>query len=228
MTRRVLIVGAGGFGREILHWVDLALQAGSQPDWRVGGFLDQNAAALDGFEIDVPIVGDPATYQPQPDDLFLNAIGAPQTKLAVCRQLAERGADFPAWVHPLASLAARSRLGRGTLLLPNSGVSVDVTIGEFVTLNCRSVVGHDAVIGDGCTLNSFVDVAGGAVLGTGVSVGSHGVIAPRARVGDFTTVGAGSVVVRKTKPGTTVLGVPAKRLEFPAEVPVSVEQRRSA
>ncbi|MBI1310144.1 hypothetical protein GC176_02465 [bacterium] len=221
MSRRVLIVGAGGFGREILHWLDLALQAGSQPTWHIGGFLDRNTTALDNFNIDVPIIGDPATYSPQPDDLFLCAIGAPRTKLAVCRELATRGAEFPAWVHPLATVGARSQLGRGTLLLPNAGVSVDVTLGEFVTLNCRSVVGHDAVIGDGCTLNSFVDVAGGAVLGAGVSVGSHGVIAPRAKVGDFTTVGAGSVVVRRTKPGTTVLGVPAKRLDFPAETSAS-------
>ena len=217
MSRRVLIVGAGGFGREILHWLNLAIEAGEQPDWCIGGFLDRNPAALAAFEIDVPIVGDPATYVPEADDIFLCAIGAPKTKLAVCRELVARGAEFPAWVHPLASIGARSRIGQGTLLLPNSGVSVDVTIGDFVTLNCRAVVGHDAVIGDGCTLNSFVDVAGGAVLGTGVSVGSHGVVAPRAKVGDFTTIGAGSVVVRRTRPGTTVLGVPAKRLQFPAD-----------
>lgn len=217
MNRRVLIVGAGGFGREILHWVDMALKADAAPDWEIGGFLDQNPQALDGYAVDVPIVGDPATYDPRPDDVFLCAIGDPRTKLRVCRQLVDRGADFPAWVHPGASLAARSTIGRGTILLPEAGISVDVTIGEFVTVNCRAGIGHDVVIGDGCTLNSFVNVAGGAVLGTGVSVSSHGVIAPRARIGDFSTVGAGSVVVRRTKPETTVLGVPATRLQFPAD-----------
>ncbi|MHC4875991.1 MAG: NeuD/PglB/VioB family sugar acetyltransferase [Planctomycetota bacterium] len=221
MNKRVLIVGAGGFGREILHWLDTAVQSGDVPDWKIGGFLDANPRALADFDIDLPIVGDPANYEPQADDVFLCAIGAPKTKLKVCRSLLERGADFPAWVHPTALVGARSRIGRGSLLLPNSGISVDVTLGEFVTLNCRAVVGHDAVVGDGCTLNSFVDVAGAAVLGTGVLVGSHGVVAPRAKVGDFTTIGAGSVVVRRTKPETTVLGVPAKRLEFPAETSAS-------
>ena len=217
MSRRVLIVGASGFGREILHWVDVAMRAGAVPDWELRGFLDRNPNALDDFAVDLPIIGDPATYDPQPGDLFLCAIGEPKTKLRVCRDLVERGADFPPWVHPLASLAARSTIGRGTILLPDAGVSVDVTIGEFVTVNCRAGVGHDVVIGDGCTLNAYVNVAGGAVLGTGVSVNSHGVVAPRAKIGDFSTVGAGSVVVRRTKPETTVLGVPAKRLQFPAD-----------
>jgi len=40
-------------------------------------------------------------------------------------------------------------------------------------------------------------------------MGSNAVLIPKIRVAEYTMVGAASVVIRRTRPNTTVLGVPA-------------------
>lgn len=210
MKSRLLIIGAGGFGRELLGWA-LAVPPGSR-DWDVGGFLDANPSALDGFACDHPIVGDPASYAPAPHEVFLPAIGDPATKLQVCRALKARGARFATLVHPSVIVGPACRIGEGTVLCPGAILCTNVTVGGFVVMNTNSGCGHDAVVGDGCTFSSHVDVTGAVRLGEGVFLGSHAVVLPRVEVGDFAVIGAGSVVLRNVPARATVMGVPATQI----------------
>ena len=209
--KRLLIVGAGGFGREVLNWaLDIPKD---KRDWEVAGFLDANPAALEGFSrIHYEIFADPLNYSPQEKDLFVCAIGTPVIKLQICKTLVQKGATFITLIHPTAVIGHGCTLGVGCLFCPGSIVTADVCINDFVTLNAYATVGHDAKIGTGCTLSGHVDVTGFSVLGEGVFLGSHAVVLPGAQVGDYATVGAGSVVLKKVKPGATVMGVPAKQI----------------
>ncbi len=214
--RRLLIVGAGGFGREVLGW---ARSVNSTRDcWDEYAFLDANPGALAEFPGLPPIIGDPASFVPSGNDELVCAIAAPAVKLGVCRSLQSRGARFVTLVHPAATVGGSSRLGVGCVLCPGAVVTADASLADFVMLNIQATVGHDATLGAGCTLNVHCDVAGFAKLGEGVFMGSHAVVLPRVVVGDYAVVGAGSVVLRKVPPHTTVMGVPAKRVYIaPAE-----------
>jgi sugar O-acyltransferase (sialic acid O-acetyltransferase NeuD family) len=205
--KRLIIVGAGGFGREVLSWV-LQSQA-HQREWCVSGFLDANPKALDGYDDSFPILGSPTDYQPSGDEVFVCAMGEPKTRLNVCRHLEAYGACFATLIHPSAVVGRNTTMGRGCILCPGAVLTADVRIGHHVIINACASVGHDAVIGDGCTLSGHADVTGFARLGSGVFLGTHAAVLPSARVGDFSVVGAGSVVLRDVKPGATVMGVPA-------------------
>ena len=50
----IVIVGGGGFGREIYDWVADCIQAGEP--WRVRGFIDDDPDCLEGFDVDVPVL----------------------------------------------------------------------------------------------------------------------------------------------------------------------------
>jgi sugar O-acyltransferase (sialic acid O-acetyltransferase NeuD family) len=213
---RLLIIGAGGFGREVLQWAQ-DVQAKGDVDWEVGGFLDANPQAFENFDIDIAVLGTPESWQLSAGDRFICAIGDPTIRLRICRELQERGAEFVSLIHPSAIVGSRCHIGMGTILCPGVTVTVDVTIGDFVILNVRSCVGHDAQIGDGCTVNDFCDITGNAKLGEGVFLGSHSSVTPSARVGDYARVGAGSVVVRRVRANTTVMGPTAKRIDWTAE-----------
>jgi sugar O-acyltransferase (sialic acid O-acetyltransferase NeuD family) len=208
--KRLLIIGAGGFGREVLNWALDVLP--ENRNWEVGGFLDANPAVLDAYDCGFPILDDPLNYVPEDNDCFICAIGHPSTKLRVCRSLKERGAQFITLIHPTAIVGSRSKLGEGCIFCPGSIITVDVTIRDFVTVNALSTIGHNAVVGQGCTLSGHVDVTGYASLGEGVFLGTHAVILPGAKVGDYAIVGSGSVVLKKVKAGATVMGVPAKQI----------------
>jgi len=207
---RLVIIGASGLGREVLGY---ALDVPPRDrDWVVAGFLDADPSALDGFDIDYPILGNPSTYQPGKDDRFVCAIGDPGTRLKLCREMKNRGGRFATIFHPSIVLGLNNRVGEGCIFSARSGLSANVSIGNHVILNGHAGVGHDAVIGDGVTISSFCDVTGNAVLGEGVFLGSHAVILPGVKVGDFARIGAGSVVVRNVPPGASMFGNPAKQV----------------
>jgi sugar O-acyltransferase (sialic acid O-acetyltransferase NeuD family) len=213
LNTRLLIIGAGGFGREVLAWArDVAAAAGAQAPWTIAGFLDANPRALDGLDVGVPIIGDARAYLPAADDRLICAIGDPSIKLRVCRELEARGARFATIIHPSALIGPHCTIGAGTIFCPRSVCTCDATIGKHVAVNILASIGHDAVVGDGCTLNGHSDVTGHAELGEGVFLGSHAVVMPGGKVGDYARIGAGSVVLRKAPPQTSVMGVPAKRI----------------
>lgn len=209
--KRMIIVGAGNLGRELLCWArDIPV---GQRDWEVGGFIDDNLNALDGFDIDVPLISSIAEYVPEPDDVLSNAIADPKIKLKVCRELERRGAVFTNVIHPTCVLGSHNRIGKGLVMCPYSSISTHATIGDFVTINIHSIVAHDAILQDGVTLSGQCDVMGFVRLETGVFLGSGARLLPKARVGEFAVVGAGSVVLDEVEANRTVVGVPARYIK---------------
>lgn len=206
--KRLLLVGAGDFGREIYGWcLDV-----KNPDWVIGGFLDDNLAALQGYGCDKKIIAPIQDYQPQMNDIFLCTIGHPATRLKVGRQLQARGAEFINFIHPSALVNANAKLGAGIIIGPFCYIATHATLGDFVMLNVSASVGHDAVLNQGCTLSSYCDVTGHVTLGERVFMGSHACIIPNKKVGDDAIIGAGSAVMRNVVAGSTVVGVPAKKV----------------
>jgi len=214
MAKQLLIIGAGGLGRETLTW---ALQAqNNQTEWEVCGFLDGNREALSSYPIPgngrFSVVGDPNTYKPSSNDLFVCAIGEPTTKMKICRKMQEQGAQFTNVIHPTALIGPGCKLGVGNIICPYVTLTTNVTLGDFNILNIYAGLGHDSVLADGCILNGKCEVNGNAKLEEGVYMGCQSAILPGVKVGAYSRIGAGSVAVRNVRPQTTVMGVPAKKL----------------
>ena len=207
---RLLIVGAGPMGREILDWVEDIPEA--ERPWSIGGFLDNRRDILDKYQVPYPILGDPETFELQPGDRLVCAVGDPKARLELCAQLEARGARFATVQHPLARVGRRCRIGDGSVLAPWATVDCDVTIGRHVILYFRAGIGHDTILGDGCQLSTQATVCGLCQLGRGVLVGTTATVLPRTTVGDFASVSAGSAARKRVESGQTVIGIPARPL----------------
>ena len=203
--KRLVIIGAGGFGREVLAW-----SAAWQPSWRIKGFLDDNPRALAGRTPGVPILGPIDDYKPATDDVFLCAVGRPALRRSISERIKARGGRFVTLVHPTAIIADRAKLEKGVIVCPFALVSVDVRVEEGAVIYYHSSLDHDVVVGRWCQISAHCDVTGAAILGAEVFLGSHASIMPGVHVGDRAIVGAGAVVIADVKPGITVVGVPAR------------------
>ena len=205
---RLVLVGAGGFGREVLCWARDCAAAGTLP--AVAGFVDDVVQELPGY--DVSRLGGLQDYNPRPEDLFVVALGQPAKKREVVGLLQTRGARFATLRHPTTTVVSTARIGEGVIMCPYTMAMPDSRIERFVTLINYSGIGHDGVCGEFSVLSSLVDVTGGVTIGKDVVIGSGARILPGLKIGDGATVGAGAVVVRSVKPGATVFAAPAKTL----------------
>lgn len=205
--KTLVIITAGQLGREVFTWAAQAIAAGAP--WRIKGFLDSRADALDGYNYDVKVLGDMDSYEIDETDVFIGAVGDPIQKVKCYSPIIQKGGRFINLIHPLANIGNNVQLGTGIVMAPFSSITSDLTVGDHVSIGALSNVGHDTVIGDWCQISSHCGINGRARLGEGVFLGSHACIIPGIEVGEWAFVGAGSVVVRDVPPRVKVFGNPA-------------------
>ena len=207
--RELIIVGAGGLGRELLGYIE-----SDNPIFKFKGFLDDRPHILDKTPRHPGIIGTPDTFVPGSNQVYFAAIGDPHARFKYTQHLRNLDVDFGHMVHPMAHINVGSTIGRGTIIGPRTGISVDVSIGEFTYIQEYTVIGHDAVIGDWCHINSHCTLSGNCRIGNFVKIGPNCVILNGAVIEDHVTVAPGSVVYGRIKSGMTVLGNPARRFVF--------------
>jgi sugar O-acyltransferase (sialic acid O-acetyltransferase NeuD family) len=205
--RTLVIIGAGGCGREVFIWATQAIAAGNQ--LQIKGFLDDRACALEGMGYEKGILGSLSDYEIDEKDVFVCAIGDPAIKIKCHARIAQRGGVFTSIIHPLANIGQNVELGEGVVMGPFSSITCDAKVGNHTSIGALSNVAHDTVLGDWCQISSHCGVNGNATLGDGVFLGSHACILPGVKVGPWAFVGAGSVVVRTVSPLVHVFGNPA-------------------
>lgn len=211
--KQLIIVGAGGFGRELLQWCKDIQRV--KKEWDILGFLDDNPGALDGCACDYAVIGTISEWQPAQDQVFALAIADPKTKEKVAASLEGRGARFVSVIHPDARVGEFNKLGKGLVLYPNARITVNVTIGDFVTVLDNTSIGHDAAVGDYTTISASCGINGHVQIGRRAYFGCGASTIPEVRIGDDCHIGIGSVVVNHIKSGMHVFGNPAKRIALP-------------
>lgn len=198
-VRRIVVVGAGGFGRGALDVIDEV--NAQQRCWDFLGFLDDRP--LDG------VIGDTASLTTIDVDAYVIAIADPDVR----RMLDSSRLEAARLVGPSAVVSHRSKPGPGTVIRSNTSVAADVRIGRHVHLNMNVTIGHDARLADYVTVHPGVNISGHVHVGEAASLGTGAVVLPGIELGVGAIVGAGAVVVDDVPDRTVVVGNPARPLE---------------
>ena len=205
--RRILIVGAGGFGREVLQW---ALAAWPTRSSLLAGFLSDDPNRLDGFATGLSVASSVDDYRPVPGDYLLLGIGVPYARRRVAERLALRGVQFMSLIHPSAVVASTAVIGQGSIVCPFAVISDSAKLGRCVLVNYHASLGHDSAVGDYAVMSPYAGLGGGAKIGDEVFLGLHASVGPGRVVGARSKVSANSCVLADAMDDSIVFGVPGR------------------
>ena len=109
--KHLVIIGAGGYGREMFGAALESVGFGTAFDVR--GYLDARSDALADFKGYPPVIGSPETYEPEADDVFITALGSIASRRRCVELVKARGGTFVSIVHRTAVI---ERIGRRRLV----------------------------------------------------------------------------------------------------------------
>jgi len=210
MKKGLIIVGAGGFGRELLSFI--SQHNYERDDWVFAGFLDDNPNNLEPFGLSHYWLDHIQSHVPSNEYVYLIAVAHPGSRETIFTKLNNAGASFINYFSNSAVIGTRVQIGVSCIVLHNSIISTDSLIGDAVIINSFCSVGHDTKISSFVTLSGHCDVTGGVSIGKGAFLASSVSIAPKKKIGENASVGIGSVIIKNVKANTTVFGNPAKAL----------------
>lgn len=210
MINDIVIIGAGGFGREVAWLIEEINK--NEPQWNLLGFID------DGLESDrmingYPIIGNIDWLISQNLSVVV-AVGDPITKKKIIDRLLESKNQYPILIHPSVISSKRVSIGEGTIICAGSILTVNISIGKHVIINLDVTVGHDVIIGDYSTILPSANISGAVNIDNCVSVGTGSAIIQGVHIGENTVVGAGAVVVKNLPSNCTAVGMPAKPIKI--------------
>lgn len=214
MTQPVVVVGAGGFGRDALDVIDAMNQAQRTPAFAVLGIVDDAPSGtaltrLAGRQVEW-LGGIEEWLESEGDAQYVIGIGNPSVRRAIDRRFAAAERVAATLMHPSATVGSMGSIGAGSVVCSGVQISTNVTLGRHVHVNPNATIGHDAVLGDYVSVNPGAIVSGDVTIEPGALIGAGAVILQGLTVGGLSTVGASACVVRNVAAEVTVRGVPAR------------------
>jgi sugar O-acyltransferase (sialic acid O-acetyltransferase NeuD family) len=213
----VVIIGAGGFAREVLDIFDAANAV--RPSYDVLGYIVEPEYGAPGAIVNgKPILGGFDWFAGKTDSLqAICAVGVPELRRRLTNQARLLNVRFCNVIHPTAILTRHIQMGEGVVITAGCILTNQIRIADHVHVNLDCTIGHDAVLEDFATLAPGVHVSGKVALEEGCYVGTGANIIDKKRIGAWSVVGAGSVITADVPPNTTVVGVPGKVVKMRAE-----------
>jgi len=215
-TKKIIIYGPGGFGREAA-WLIQNCKSNNDTI-EIVGFIDDNLDTHGSSLNEIPIMGLSEAHAKFSDAKIVCGIGAPAIREKLMQKAKELGFESQYFIHQNVEISKWVTVGEGSLICAGNIITTNIAIGEHVHLNLDCTVGHDVIIGDYSTISPGVHISGYVQMGKRVFIGTGANILNGTKetpliIEDDAVVGAGACVTKSVASGTTVVGIPAKPLQ---------------
>lgn len=207
VVRPLIIVGAGGLGREVAWLVEDINK--TAPHWELLGFVDDGVigSTVEGYSV-LGSVGSLFLMQPFP--WVVVAIANTQTRKNIVTQIQDAAIPVATLIHPSVQMSRLVRINAGSIICAGSVLTTNITLGFASIVNPNCFIGHDTVLDDFVSLMPGVNVAGEVTLGAGVYMGLNACVINRTSIGEWSVIGAGAAVVQDIPSYSLAVGVPAR------------------
>ena len=218
MIRKLVIIGAGDFGREVAALVRRINLSDSEIKYEILGFVD-DSEQLQGKIVDgIPVIGKIELLNEYEEELYaVCSVGVGKTRKKIIEKIMNEKILFPNLIDPTVVFLEDSKMGVGNIICANNAISIATQMDNHVIINLSCTIGHDVKVGSYCTINPGSNLSGFVELEDCVDVGTGTKIIQHVSIGNNTTIGAGTVVVRDIEPNVTVVGSPARVIKYHME-----------
>ena len=214
MADPLVVIGAGGFGRETLDVIDAINEAEPAPVWSVLGVLDDAPSEANVKRLarrEVAYLGTVGDFLAQPAaGNYVVGVGSPRARHAIADKCDAAGLAATTLIHPAVTLGFDVHVGQGSVICAGVRLTTNIRLGRHVHLNPNVTVGHDTTLGEFVSMNPASSVSGDCVIEDHVLIGVGAVVLNQLRVGAGATIGASACVTRNVSPEIIVKGVPAR------------------
>lgn len=208
--KRLFIIGAGGFGRELEVYLDRISK--EDRDWELSGFIDDDLSALDNFPSNYEVLGRVEDFDFKIDDYVVIAIADPSVKKKIHSFLKDK-VTFYTFIHSSALVGKYIKIGEGSIICPNCIITSNVQLGCCSILNIGTQIGHDVILGNYCSFMPNVDIGGETVIGDNLYMGSNSTIINRKNIVSDVIIGAGGIVVKDIVEKGVYVGNPTIKIK---------------
>lgn len=205
MTKRLLIIGAGGHGKVAADCAELTNQ------YSEIAFLDSGFPALKQVGV-WSVIGDGKDLSifAAPDTFFFVAIGDNHARARLMVQLLTISENLATLIHPSAVVSRHVAIAEGTLVCANATINIASKIGRGCIINTAASVDHDCQFEDYVHVCPGTRLAGSIKIGKGTFVGIGCAIIPGIVLGRNCILGAGSTLLSNIPDNSVAVGSPAK------------------
>lgn len=124
-----------------------------------------------------------------------------------------KGFKLASLISPYAYISPTAKIGEGCLIQSFCNISTNVYLGNGVKINTYANVMHDSILCDCVTVAPNAVILGSVNIHECSYIGANATIIQTKIIERGSVVGAGAVVTKNVDENTTVIGVPARKME---------------
>lgn len=216
--KKLVIIGAGGHGKEIVWNLREMISAGTLFRHEIIGYCD-DAKPEGTLVAGLPVWGtiEEAAHRFGRELSYVCGVAKNKVRPALVTRAEKAGWTPVSIIHPRAMIADDVQIGAGAYVAAGAYVGPGARIAPHAIVNVLASVGHDVVLEEHTQICPGAKLSGASVIRRGAFVGSNAVVAPGKVVGEWSTVSATAFVSTDIPARTLVVSPPSTLLAKPAK-----------
>ncbi|MBT4540741.1 hypothetical protein HOC35_04460 [Candidatus Woesearchaeota archaeon] len=227
MTKKIVIYGSGGSGREVKMFIDQINEHYNNEDYKnnqnnenkkvfeIIGFIDDNPEKKGTIVVDnLKIIGDFNYLLNYNDQLnVVIAIGEMTIRKSIFDKIKQNTKlKFPNIIHPSVIYEKKtSNIGKGNIISSGAVISTNFSCGDFNHIHLNAAIGHDFRCGDYCNLFPGINIAGMVKMHDFCEIGLGSSIRQCIEIPTNVRVAGCSFIMRNPEPNYSYIGVPIRK-----------------
>ncbi len=199
MSKKIAIIGGGGFAKEI---IEVILMNG---DTVYGIFAKENSLDYDYFGY----LDELNNHKNNFDGVIL-AIGAVnkegvKNRRKVIEFIRKNSIKLISVISPFAIISKSAKIGTGVYIGHKVLISCDAEVCDNVLINHNAIIGHDVKIYENVSIAPQVFIGGEVIIEKDIMIGVASTIRQGIKIGNNSLIGMRSIVIKNIKENSTVL-----------------------